>query len=93
MNDGRKRMKTTRYLYNIDPVELTRLAYKDALEYKVSNGIKLLKQLATESRKCHTVYIEQRYQDVEKAIKHTKGLLDELLREDDEQGDETEEHG
>jgi len=82
-------MKTTQYLYDIDPVELTRLAYKDALEYKVSNGIKLLKQLATESRKYHTQELEDRYLSTEKAIQFNKELIDELSGENNEQDNET----
>jgi len=67
-------MKTTEYLYGIKPEELGDKMYWDALEHRITNGMKLFKELYTSGRD------QERCFWVNKAIEHTR----ELLRERDE---------
>ena len=76
-------MLTTKYLYNIDATTLSTMPYKQALDYKVSNGIKNKKLIAREAAtviKNHTVYnlLVHKYLAVDKAIRFNKKLLQEL---------------
>ena len=68
-------MKTTVYLYNVNPSKFANLPYTDALNYKITAA----KQLLTELIKPH--YSERdsyRINSVIDAIKHNKQLLEEL---------------
>ena len=74
---------TTSYLYAIQPSELINMPYKEALEYKVSNGIKNRKRtarIAGRVRRPSTIYtlLTRKYLDIDKAIKFNKELIDEL---------------
>ena len=76
-------MKTTKYLYNIDPQELIGMNYINALSFKVSSARLLLADLSKQAGESLTdtaVYapLLQRYMDVEKAIKFNQKLLREL---------------
>lgn len=65
-------MKSTVYLYNVEPSELSEMKYKDALEYKVKNGKILYNELWFSDRD------PKRKFHVLKAVRHTEKLLFEL---------------
>jgi len=76
-------VKTTEYLYNIDPQQLIGMNYINALSFKVSSAKVLLAELSEKAGNSIAdtkIYapLLQRYMDVEKAIKFNNKLLREL---------------
>jgi len=68
-------MKKTEYLYGIQPKELDNKGYFKALEYKKIAGINLYRSLFLKHDK--TKEDNDRMIYVNKAIEHTRKLLDE----------------
>ena len=68
-------MRTTQYLYGINPSELENKMYFEALQYKHEAGKKLFKDLYYTKNRSDKQEI--RYHHVTKAINHTKDLLEE----------------
>jgi len=68
-------MKKTEYLYGIQPKELDNKGYFKALEYKKTAGMKLYRSLFLKHDK--TKEDSDRMFYVNKAIEHTRKLLDE----------------
>ncbi len=68
-------MRTTQYLYGINPSELENKMYFEALQYKHEAGKKLFKDLYYTKNRDEKQEI--RYHYVIKAINHTKDLLEE----------------
>jgi len=68
-------MHTTEYLYGIKPIELEGLDYYSALQYKYNQGVKLYQELYLKENKTEDDNI--RLFHVEKAVRHTKKLIDE----------------
>ena len=68
-------MKTTEYLYGIQPKELKDMLYFDALQYKYDACTRLFRKLYLTDRKTD----EQNLQlwHVTKAQEHTKSLIEE----------------
>ena len=76
-------MKTTEYLYGIDPGELTGMNYVNAIGFKISSARLLLAELrmqANDSLGKEEEYrpVLERYLEVEKAIEFNNKLLREL---------------
>ena len=65
-------MNSTAYLYGVNPKSFKDLPYKDALIYKYKAG-KILKFKLTQQDTT-----DNRIDKVEKALKHTEKLLEEL---------------
>ncbi len=68
-------MKTTKYLYGIEPESLDNMGYWEGLRYKITNGISLFRHLYKSGKD------QDRCFWVNKAVDHTR----ELLKERDEQ--------
>jgi len=68
-------MHNTRYLYNINPQELTDLSYPNALTHKLNSGKQLLHTLMEVPFQTRD---DERVSAVHKAIKHTMYLINEL---------------
>jgi len=81
-------MKTTEYLYNIQPILLASLNYKEALELKLDSATALAQELEREmSQLVHeqsnkkymeALPVRERLHHVYKAIEHTRNLLKEI---------------
>jgi len=69
-------MKTTQYLYDIDPSEFADMPYKDALAYKVEAGRKLISHLMYDFH--YSERDDVRANKVHAAIKFNNQLLKEL---------------
>ena len=67
-------MKTTEYLYGIQPTELDNKFYYEALEYKLDKGSQLYRELYPNSKDKET---NDRIFFVLKALDHTRELLEE----------------
>lgn len=70
-----KQFRTTQYLYDIEPTEISDMPYKEALKYKLSNAKELI----------HTLHMsefdyrdEERIREVFDAIELTEYLIREL---------------
>ena len=76
------KVKSTKYLFNLDPKKFKDKTYKEVLEMKIEAGKKLLEELVEEAAntKEYEEYIKlvTRQKDVSKAIKHNECLLKEL---------------
>ena len=70
-------MKTTQYLYGIEPVELENKFYLEALKYKLESGMKLHKEIYL-SNSSYGSEEHNRLFYVQKAIAHTRKLINEL---------------
>ncbi len=68
-------MKTTQFLYGINPSELENKMYFEALIYKLEAGKKLFRKLYYTKNRSDKQNI--RYHYVTKAINHTRELLEE----------------
>ncbi len=68
-------MKTTKYLYDIEPDELKDMLYFDALQYKYDACTKVYRSLVFKENKTEEETI--RLHCVLKAQEHTKALLNE----------------
>ena len=73
-------MRSTKYLYGIDPHELKGMEYEEALRYKYDSGTKLYGKLfKTHGRTKHENQVRHdRMVHVAKANEFTKKLLEEL---------------
>jgi len=71
-------MKTTTYLYSIQPAQLTNLSYQSALEFKITSAKQLI---ATLIEVPYQTRDDVRIHAIHKAIKHNQLLLDELSSE------------
>jgi len=68
-------MKTTIYLYDIEPKLLANLPYQEALQLKYDSGKQLI---ATLFEPHYSQRDDERIHAVSKALKHTSQLLREL---------------
>ena len=68
-------MKTTQYIYGIDPDELENKYYFEALQYKKEEGIKLYRKLFLKHNKTEDDTTQMFW--VAKGLDHTEKLLDE----------------
>lgn len=68
-------MKTTNYLYDIEPSILKGLEYETALKVKLNAGKDLLSRLVQVH---YDLRDDERVYEVYKAIRHTEKLLEEL---------------
>ena len=64
-------MKTSEYLYGINPEELDDITYWNALRYKIEKGTELFRELYTSNNDNHRLFY------VNKAMLHTRKLLEE----------------
>ena len=79
-------MKSTRYLYDIEPSELEQMEYREALEYKQAMAKKLLHRIANESDQLFKTGSDRdrlqqlwnRQKNVYDAMIHTERLIEEL---------------
>ena len=69
-------MKTTQYLYGIEPSEFSDLNYVDAIVYKITAAHKLIHHLMYDFH--YSDRDDERANKVHSAIKHNEGLLNEL---------------
>jgi len=69
-------MQKTEYLYGITPEELEERMYFDALRFKVDAGMKLYKKLLAQKADYGSEEAIRIFY-VEKALSHTKKLLEE----------------
>ena len=67
-------MKTTRYLYDIEPQILAEMKYKDAIEFKITCAKELLYHLVHVKNEVLT----KRVKDIQKAIDFNIALREEL---------------
>ncbi len=67
-------MKTTQYLYGLDPSMLKDMPYEEALKLKLESATELIRFLT--DKDFHKHY--ERIVDIMAAITHTQYLLDEL---------------
>jgi len=68
-------MKSTKYLYNCEPIEFINMSYKKAIDFKLQQAKELIATLMSEH---YTVRDDQRVKAVFKAIKFNTELLKEL---------------
>ena len=76
------KVKSTKYLFDIDPKKFKDMTYEEVLKMKIEAGKKLLEELVEEATntKNYEEYSKllTRQNDVSKAIKHNECLLKEL---------------
>ena len=76
-------MKTTTYLYNIDPKSLATMPYKKALETKIQGALKVKAECALNSKNLLNTpaayqKVMERYDAADKAVEFNRTLLEEL---------------
>ena len=76
------KVKSTKYLFDIDPKKFKDMTYEEVLKMKIEAGKKLLEELVEEADNTreYEEYIKlvTRQKDVDKAVKYNECLLKEL---------------
>jgi hypothetical protein len=72
-------MKTTKYLYDVEPKEFVNMKYIDALKFKHTKAKELHSRLHTlDKDNIYNPVLEQRLNDIWRAILHLENLIYEL---------------